>query len=492
MNDELEKALENLARNGDLYSFGQLITSLNIHAFILKRPINGHAESVLPAKAQVCLNDHNLPVVFAFGSKGEAEYFLKVAGTKLFGTLACETKEYNGQKLLLSVAAMGLSLWVNPKQTKNETHGGRLFSPSETVALIGLVSPDNTTVTQITLSQTVPDIQELDLSKSKTLVELCDIFYDEDPSEIAIRLSRLVEKGIVNFVSSPFDKEIKLYEPLASFYLGFGSYSPRGREFRDWFKRLITICYIERGDATNGIHSLLAENSKLKKELDFSESFKQKVKREYQKLKSKLEQEKIVHSEAMDSVLLTLEAERNQRAKDGFIIENLYKKVARLENDIRASEEWPYPTGLDEVLTAVEKLYSSKLVIAPGKHRVEVTDPTMEKHQGLVTQAVTMFKALALSLYPMKFNFGGLNLNRFKEDTGLELYIATGKDNPSSTICTRRVAWQGQHYVCNNYIQAAKDNCRLLIHFKFLDDERKILISHLTAFAISGLFKLAT
>ncbi|MDR0571848.1 MAG: hypothetical protein LBG48_03290, partial [Rickettsiales bacterium] len=156
------------------------------------------------------------------------------------------------------------------------------------------------------------------------------------------------------------------------------------------------------------------------------------------------------------------------------------------------SEEWSYPTSLNEVLSAAEKLYSSKLVVAPGKNRIEVSDLGMERHQGLTSEAVKMVKSLALTLYPMIFNFGGLNRSRFKEYTGLELNMPNNNEIATSTMCTRRVEWQGKSYICNNYIQTAKDNCRLLIHFKLLEDEQKILISHLTAFAFSGLFKLVT
>jgi hypothetical protein len=493
MEKELEKALEDLARSGELDTFGRILTTINVYTFVPKRPKRDNEDFVLPAKAEVCDGGQKLSAVPIFGSRNEAETFLSHPSGQLLGNGPFEIKEVRAQGLLFSVAARGVSLWVNPKPSKNATMaGGRLFSPSETLKLIGTVTSETATASQIKAIPSVPDIQELDLSKSRTLPELCDIFHDEKPSEVAMRLSRLLERGIVTSGASPFEKEVKLYEPLAAFYLGFESPSTRGKEFRDWFKRLITTSYFERGNATKELLSLVNENRELRKELDFSESFKQKVKREYQKLKAKLEEEKSASSEAINLILLDLEAERNKRSKDGVTIERLYQKIARLENDIRASEEWPYPTSLEEVLEAAEQLYSSKLIVAPGKNRVEVSDIGMEKHQGLTAEAIRMVKALALTLYPMMYNYGNLNLVRFKEDTGLDLNMPKNKNTASSTMCTRRIEWRGQSVVCNNYLQGSKANCRLLIHFNLLQDERKIIISHLTAFAISGLFKLVT
>jgi hypothetical protein len=90
----------------------------------------------------------------------------------------------------------------------------------------------------------------------------------------------------------------------------------------------------------------------------------------------------------------------------------------------------------------------------------------------------------------MKFKYGGVDIARFNRQTGLELIIPTGIIEAASTRCSRKVPWRGQSIVCNYYLQSTVDNCRLLLHFKFLEEEKKILISHLTSFAISGLFRL--
>jgi hypothetical protein len=496
MEKELEKALDNFARNGELGVLGKLLGEQFLFAFGPKNTAEDGMESevALAAKAQIFLNSQKIAAIPVFSSLNEAETFFESPSLKLLGKGPFKITKAKGQSLLFSAAARGLSFWLNPKPDEREKiAGGRLFSPSETLSLIGsLTSAPSILVTSEKNSSKAPAVQDLDLSRSRTLAELCDIYHDESPSEISIRLSRLVEKGIVDSGASPFNREERLYEPLAAFYLGFESRSARGREFREWFKRLITTAYFERGDLTKEFLNLVNENRELKKELNFSESFKQKVKREYQKLKTKMEEEKAESAEAMNEVLQELATERTNRSKDWITIESLYQKVAFLENDIIASEEWPYPTTLEEVLHAAVKLYSSKLVVAPGKNLVEVSDLGMEKHQGLIAEAIKLVKALALTLYPMKFNFGNLNPTQFKQNTGLDLTIPNNKDISTSTMCTRRVDWRGKSFVCNNYLQGTKDNCRLLIHFKLLDDERKILVSHLTAFAISGLFKLVT
>jgi hypothetical protein len=496
MSHELEKALENLARDGDMGPFGLILGESSVHVLTSSASGAGDdaGEAVSPARAQVEQGGHGISVVPVFGTRLGAMAFLRSPGARLLGDGQFAVKEMKGRNVLFSVAARGLFLWLDPRPAgKEKLDGGRLFSPPETLALIGSATSGQASLAAQPVAgpKTVPAIQDLDLSRSRTLDELGDIFHDEIPSELGLRLSRLVERGVIAECPSPFDKNVRLYEPLAAFYLGFGSDSARGREFRDWFKRLMAVAYLERGNLAREILALASENRDLKKELEFSESFKQKVKREYQKLKARMEDEQRTSLEAMDSVLSELENEKCLRRKDGTTIEGLFGKVAQLENDIRASEAWPYPRSLGEVLSAAEKLYSSKLAVAPGDHRVEVSDPAMERHQGLTAEAVRMVKALALDLYPMKFNFGNLNRDRFREYTGLELTMPdNGNAAASSTMCTRRVEWRGRSFVCNNYLQGTKDNCRLLIHFKLLDDERKILVSHFTVFAISGLFKL--
>jgi hypothetical protein len=494
MKKETQKTLENLAGNGDLVAFGRLLAEQNIYAFVPKRPEEKTEEFVLAAKAQVLVSSQKISAVIIYSSEDEAKAFLKGTWAKLLGPEPMEVAEFKGQSLLFSVAARGLSLWFNPKLAETDSLAdGRLFSPAETLNLIGSITlpPSiNPIIEEVQLLP--PAIQDLDLTKSRTQAEILDIFHDEKPAEICRRLTRLVDRGIIGTEPSPFDKEIKLYEPLAVFYLGFESYTARGREFRGWFKRLITTAYFERTGSAKEIMALLNENREIKKELQFSESFKQKVKREYQKLRAKLEEEKIASSEAMNLVLLELQNERIKKLNDDATIERLYRKVALLENDIRALEEWPYPTTLEDVLNAAEKLYSSKLIIAPGKNRIEVSDQGMERLPGLVAEAIKMIKSLTGCLYPMRYNYGDFNLIKFKTDTGLEIIMPHNSELASSTLCTRRVDWQGQSYVCNNYLQSSKDNCRLLIHFTFLEEERKILISHITTFAISGLFKIAT
>ena len=60
-------------------------------------------------------------------------------------------------------------------------------------------------------------------------------------------------------------------------------------------------------------------------------------------------------------------------------MERTYPEIVRLESDLMAAEKWPYPTNLNQALEAGAGLYSSKLVVAPGKNKVEVSDPGLER-----------------------------------------------------------------------------------------------------------------
>ena len=416
----------------------------------------------------------------AFGAPEAAERFIGEARERMPGEGDPAAATISGGSLLARAGAMGLGLWVEPPPSGGA--GGRFFNAAEVGRLL-----DPEPVTDLGGRVAVGDF---DFTRSRTLSELCDIFFDESPAELGIRLGRLVEAGTVEAHPSPFDPDTRLYEPLAAFYLGFHGTGERSREFRAWFKTLMTAAYLERGNLAQELMALAKETRELKRSLEFSESFKQKVKREYQKLKAKLEASERRAAAELTAALRELEDERAARIKEGAATGRLYQEIVALENDLLAVEQWPYPSSLGEVMEAAERLYASKLIFLPGPGRVEVSEKALERDPKLLAEAVRTLRLLAVDLHPMRFKYGNLDPASFNQRTGLRLVVPIGRAAASGTACARKVRWRGADVVCDNYVQNTRDDFRLLVHFKALEEERRFLVSHLTAFGLSGMFRL--
>ncbi|MDR1658029.1 MAG: hypothetical protein LBT47_10845 [Deltaproteobacteria bacterium] len=480
MNQDLEQALKALRTDGDLRSFAAAIKNLTLIGLALG-PETGPFQDLTLAKVQGHHRGREVVFLAVFGAGPAAEVFIEKQRAQIPVEGEVRVLSVPAVKLLSYATTKGLGVWFEPDPEGGE--GGRFLTSTETARLLENAGPSPGPMVRV-------PIRDLDLSRSRTLKELCELFFDENPAELGIRLGRLVATGVVEGSASPSEPDEILYEPLAAFYLGFGGSSERAREFREWFKTLITTAFFEQDNLAGEIMALSKENRELKKNLDFSENFKQKVKREYQKLKTRFEEAQLAAAGAAQINQNELEKERDLRQKEGRTLSRLHREIVRLESDLLASEEWPYPLSLAEISLAAEKLYSSKLIIVNGPNRVELSDAAMDRNRQLVAEAVGMFRALALHLHPMRFKYGSYDPERFTRITGLNLTVPVGRDYASSTVCTRRVEWRGQYVVCNNYIQCKSDDYRLLLHFQTLDEERKFLVSHLTVFAVSGLFKL--
>jgi hypothetical protein len=478
MSQKLDKVLSALAAGGDLLAHSRALKGAAVWTIV---PAGEDEISWEPSPIKIRGRHQGREIVFlaAFGSSDAARRFMGEARERLILSGDPAAASANGAFLVEKAESSGLGLWLEPSPAEG---GGRFLAAAEVVRLL---EPE-----PAASSASRAAIGDLDLTRSRTLEELCEIYFDESPAELGIRLGRLVECGTVEAHPSPFEPEVRLYEPLAAFYLGFLGQGARCREFRGWFKTLMTAAYLERGNLARELMALAKEGRELRKSLEFSESFKQKVKREYLKLKARLQEAQSASAAELAAMSEALEAERAARRKEGAAMSRLYQEIVELENDLLAVEQWPYPMSLGEVMEAAERLYSSKLVILPGPARVEVSQPALERDPRLISEAVRTLRLLAVDLHPMRFKFGNLDPVSFNKRTGLRLVIPVGREAASGTACARKVQWRGRDVVCDSYIQNTRDDFRLLVHFKALEEERKFLVSHLTAFALSGLFKL--
>ena len=479
MTQVLDQALKAFRADGDLKPLSRALKEATLRTIVFAEEVDGSWEAPA-AKVLGRYRGREVSFLAAFGQQEAARDFMREGRGRIpkEGDLAAAV--ISGERLLAQAEARGLGVWIEPGAAGSE--GSQFLSAAE---VSGLAEP----VPQIDKSSPA-DIRDLDFARSRTLGELCKIFYDESPAELGIRLGRLVEGGVVEARASPFEPDERVFEPLAAFYLGFAGPGRRAKEFRDWLKGLMAAAYFERGNLARELMALDRDNRELKKSLDFSESFKQKVKREYQKLKARLEdgaREALAEIEALKG---ELERERELRLKEGSATARLYQEIVELENDLMAVEEWPYPLTLGEAMAAAEKLYSSKLVILPGPDRVEVSEPALERDPRLLFEAVRTLRLLAVDLHPMRFKYGNLDPAAFGKRTGLRLVIPVGRAAASGTSCARKVHWRGRDIVCDSYIQNTRDDFRLLIHFKDLVEEKRFLVSHLTAFAMSGFLRM--
>ena len=295
-----------------------------------------------PVKVHGRRQGREVSFLAAFGSKESAEAFLSAARERIPVQGELAVVEAKGGALLARAAAGGACLWMDPGFADGE--GGRFLTAAECARMLD-PEPSGSALEWTAIA-------DLDLARSRTMEELCAIFCDESPAELGIRLGRLVEGGTVEAAPSPFDPQKRLYEPLAAFYLGFTGQSERSREFRGWFKNLMAAAFFERGNLAQELNAQAKEIRDLKKSLEFSESFKQKVKREYIKLKARLEEAERRAAGDLAAALGDLEAERAARRKDGAALSRLYQEIVELENDLLASEQWPYPMSLGEALEA--------------------------------------------------------------------------------------------------------------------------------------------
>ena len=479
MTQVLDQALSAFRADGDLKSLSRALNEAAFQTIVTTSADDGNWEAP-PVKILGRHRGREVSFLAAFGGQEAAAAFLAEARGRIPEAGELLVASVSGGRLLAEAEVRGLGVWIEPQATSGE--GSLFLAAPEIGKLLEPAAADE--------KPTLVAMADLDLSRSRTLDEICRIFHDESPAELGVRLGRLVEGGVVEAHASPFDPDERLFEPLAVFYLGFLGQGGRCQEFRGWFKNLMAAAYFERGNLAQELMALEKERRELKKSLDFSESFKQKVKREYQKLKARLEDALGAAAAELDEVKLELEKERELRRKEGSAIARLYQEIVELENDLLAVEEWPYPLSLSEVMTAAERLYSSKLIILPGPDRVEVSEPSLERDPRLLYEAVRTLRHLAVDLHPMRFKYGNLDPAAFDKRTGLRLVIPVGRAAASGTACARKVHWRGQDIVCDSYLQNTRDDFRLLVHFKTLADERKFLVSHLTAFAMAGFLKL--
>ncbi|MDR3205230.1 MAG: hypothetical protein LBV23_10925 [Deltaproteobacteria bacterium] len=318
----------------------------------------------------------------------------------------------------------------------------------------------------------------IDFTHPVTLKNLCALFGEVSPAEIGLSLGALTASGAVE-KSDLKDSLDCFYEPLAIVYLGLNLKTKRGEEFRRWFKDFFREVFFKPETSGAELLKLRAERDRFLDKARYSESFNAKIKREYQKIKEKLKESQ-----------LELENQTISAKKESSKLEKLYQEIVRLENDLRRVTKWPYPVTIEQALEAGEELYSSKLAFVSSPNRVEVPEPTLASNSRLTAEAVKMIKALALVYHPMKFKYGGTDPIRFKNETGLDLNLSTSLRDMGATLCARIVRYRGQNLSCYDYLQTTIDNYRLLVHFGTLKEEKKILISHFTVFALAGLYRL--
>ncbi|MDR2456186.1 MAG: hypothetical protein LBE49_06290 [Deltaproteobacteria bacterium] len=478
MTQVLDQALAAYRTDGDIKSLGRALKASGFQTIISAAAFEASWEAP-PVKV---LGRHRGQEVFflpAFGGLEAARGFLAKSRERITEKGELRAASIGGARLLAQAEVRGLGLWLEPGDLNSS--GSQFLSASEVASLLepGIEADDG------------PEpMCDLDFSKPRTLEQLCQIFFDESPAELGIRLGRLEEGGVVEARASLADPGQRAYEPLAAFYLGLFGQGGRSREFRDWFRILMKAAYFERGSLALELMALGKDNRELKRSLEFSESFKQKVKREYQKLKAKSEESAKEAAANLESAKGELEREREARRREGAVIARLYREIVALENDLMAAEEWPYPLSLEEAMEAAERLYSSKLAIMPGRARVEVSEPALARDPRLISEAVRALRLLAVDLHPMRFKYGNLDPEAFGRRTGLKLVIPAGRAAATGTNCARKVNWRGRDIVCDSYLQNTREDFRLLLHFKDLNDDKRFLVSHVTAFAMSGFLKL--
>jgi hypothetical protein len=343
------------------------------------------------------------------------------------------------------------------------------FSPEE---ILGLLSPGGREAGERRARDIRPGgpAARWDFSRPRSLAELAGLFEEPDPARLEAALERLTKIGAV--APPAASRGERLYEPLAAFYLGFEHGGRRGAEFRAWFGAAMRRFFFERADLLKEALALAEENKAMKKELALSESFKEKIKREYQKLKklsAEREEEALSRCEGLAA---SLKACREARARDGLRITSLYQEVVRLENDVQSAEEWHYPLTLPQTLRAASRLYRSRLILPAGRKPEEISSMRPTDHGPSIAEAVRMIKALALTLHPMKYKYGNFRRERFEEETGMEMIKRPGR--AGSEHC----------------LSSSPEGFSLRIYFAFLEEERKIQILGLSGEVKAGGLRL--
>jgi hypothetical protein len=164
-------------------------------------------------------------------------------------------------------------------------------------------------------------------------------------------------------------------------------------------------------------------------------------------------------------------------------LQEAHGTISTLKLDLENAGTWLYPENLHQVVEAAKKYYSSKLIF---HERVTLsinnfTQAETEKKYRIIPEAIKMIKALAETLYPMKFVTGNVSHDEFLNITGIPFSMterrATKREKDLEIARTLR--YNGQKITFFPHLKSSIQGLQFRIHFQFLDDEKKILVCHI-------------
>jgi hypothetical protein len=162
-------------------------------------------------------------------------------------------------------------------------------------------------------------------------------------------------------------------------------------------------------------------------------------------------------------------------------LQNRDRLIRELRDNLSAVLDFSSPSTVLEACEDAARRYGSRLVIHPRV--LEAVDAwPHNRNSKCVSQALTMFKALALVLYPMKYESadGRINPGQFEDLTGCPLAMTEGKltKRDKSFEEIRTCEYEGRKITFYPHLKATIQKIQMRLYFNFLEDRQKIIVCH--------------
>jgi predicted nuclease with TOPRIM domain len=170
-------------------------------------------------------------------------------------------------------------------------------------------------------------------------------------------------------------------------------------------------------------------------------------------------------------------AEANQSVQD------LIRENYTLKSDLENSSEWIYPENLHDVVRAGKKYYSARMVFHDRVNQSiqAFAAAESEKKYRILQEAVKMVKALAETMYKLKFVDNNFSEENFISLTGIQFSMTERKITKREREIekSRTLKYKGESVTFYPHLKSSIQGTEFRIHFQFLDEERKILVCHI-------------